>query len=178
MTQKLVFQKEEVIIVCISLQGPGQIWLENVVLGVGKQDGKKSFFEQLKHQLEVLAVFSPGTGAGCRPPEDELFVQQTGALEPPTGPTQGGRIPLVWLCQNKRRMHVHCTHILSSGTAYLDVLDPLLDLLGSEVVVGHQLLALFDGLLQVGGSPGHLVFKGFVLTQQSHDAGEVLPVIL
>lgn len=61
---------------------------------------------------------------------------------------------------------------------YLDVLNSFFDLLGSKVVVGHQLIALFDGLLQVGGSPAHLVFEGFVLTQQSHRSCQVLPMIL
>lgn len=64
------------------------------------------------------------------------------------------------------------------GAPYLDVLDAFFDLLSSKVVVGHQLLALFYGLLQVGGSPAHLVFKGFVLTQQSHRSRQVLPMIL
>lgn len=54
-----------------------------------------------------------------------------------------------------------------TGASYLDVLDSLFYLVGSKVVVGHQLLTLFDGLLQVGGAAGHLVFKGFVLAQQS-----------
>lgn len=61
---------------------------------------------------------------------------------------------------------------------YLDVLDAFLDLVGSKVVVGHQLFALFDGLLQVGGSPAHLVFEGLVLTQQAHCSRQILPTIL
>lgn len=32
-------------------------------------------------------MFSPGTGAGCRPPADELYEQQKDAPEPPTAPT-------------------------------------------------------------------------------------------
>lgn len=46
------------------------------------------------------------------------------------------------------------------------------------MVVGHELLALFDGLLQVGGSPAHLILEGFVLTQQSQRPRQVLPIIL
>lgn len=65
-----------------------------------------------------------------------------------------------------------------TGASYLDVLNSLFYLVGSKVVVGHQLLTLFDGLLQVGGSPAHLVFEGFVLAQQSQRAREVLPIIL
>lgn len=61
---------------------------------------------------------------------------------------------------------------------HLDVPDPFLDLLGAEVVVGHQLVALFDGLLQVGGSPAHLVLEGLVLTQQAQRPRQVLPMIL
>lgn len=61
---------------------------------------------------------------------------------------------------------------------YLDVLDAFFDLVGSEVVVGDQLVALFDGLLQVTGSPAHLVFEGFVLTQQSQRSRQILPIIL
>lgn len=57
-----------------------------------------------------------------------------------------------------------------AATAYLDILDSFFDLVGSKVVVGHQLLALLDGLLQMGGSSTHLVFEGFVLAQQSHCA--------
>lgn len=65
-----------------------------------------------------------------------------------------------------------------AGAAYLDVLDAFFDLFGSKVVVGHQVLALFDGLLQVAGSPAHLVFEGLVLTQQSQRSRQVLPMIL
>lgn len=65
-----------------------------------------------------------------------------------------------------------------SGAAYLDVLDSFFNLVSSEVVVGHQVLALFDGLLQVGSSSAHLVFEGFVLTQQPHCSSQVLPIIL
>lgn len=61
---------------------------------------------------------------------------------------------------------------------YLDVLDTFFDLVGSEVVVGDQLVALFDGLLQVAGSPAHLVLEGFVLTQQSQRSRQILPIIL
>lgn len=64
------------------------------------------------------------------------------------------------------------------AAAYLDVPDPLLDFFGSKVLVGHQLVALPDGLLQVGGAATHLVFEGFVLTQQAHGARQVLPIIL
>ena len=37
--------------------------------------------------------FSPGTGAGCRPPADGLYGPQRDAPEPPTAPAapQGGR---------------------------------------------------------------------------------------
>lgn len=65
-----------------------------------------------------------------------------------------------------------------AGETYLDVLDAFFDLFGSEVVVGHQLVALFDGLLQVGRSPTHLVFEGLVLTQQAQRPRQVLPMIL
>ncbi len=61
---------------------------------------------------------------------------------------------------------------------YLDVLDTFFNLVGSKVVVGHQLLALFDGLLQVGGSPTHLILEGFMLTQQSQRSCQILPIIL
>lgn len=81
----------------------------------------------------------------------------------------GGVRPL----QNKRGLCLGPQH-----RCYLDVLKPLFDLLGSKVIVGHQLLALFDGLLQVGGSPAHLVFEGFVLTQQPHSTRQILPIIL
>lgn len=33
--------------------------------------------------------FSPGTGAGCRPPADELYGPQRDAPEPPTAPAAG-----------------------------------------------------------------------------------------
>lgn len=68
--------------------------------------------------------------------------------------------------------------VFRSAAVYLDVLDTLLNLVGAKVVVGHQLLALFDGLLQVGGSPAHLVFEGFVLTQQTQCSCQVLPTVL
>lgn len=61
---------------------------------------------------------------------------------------------------------------------YLDVLNAFFDLIRPKVVVGHQLLALLYGLLEVGGSPAHLVLQGFVLTQQSHRSRQVLPVVL
>ncbi len=39
-----------------------------------------------------MCEFSPGTGAGCKPPADELYGRQKDAPEPPTAPTaQRGR---------------------------------------------------------------------------------------
>lgn len=61
---------------------------------------------------------------------------------------------------------------------YLYVLDAFFNLVGSKVVVCHQLLSLSDGLLQVRRPPGHLVLEGIVLTQQTHRARQILPTIL
>lgn len=46
------------------------------------------------------------------------------------------------------------------------------------MIAGDELVALSDGLLQVGSAPAHLVFKGFVLTQQPQGTRQILPVIL
>lgn len=38
-------------------------------------------------QKYCICKFSPGTGAGCRPPADEPYGRQKDAPEPPTAPT-------------------------------------------------------------------------------------------
>lgn len=60
----------------------------------------------------------------------------------------------------------------------LNVLNPFFDLVRSKVVVGHKLLPLADGLLQVAGAADGLILQSFVLAEEPQSPRQVPPMVL